>query len=156
VGAVIVQKAVQLLLMAVAVAGLFGSNNLGWGSGDAPGPGLFPGIASVMLLVLAGAGFATRPPSLRAPTEPIALRRLGWYVAGVVLAGTLFAVLGYPMAAALALIVILIGGERLTWWRACIVAVLAVGATTALFMFLLDVPLPIAPDFRVLPVINAG
>lgn len=150
-GGALFRRLVQSCLVAIALAGLGGALDLGFGTGDAPGPGMFPGIASGALLALALAGLAARAPRARAGEPPFAARRLASYVAGILLLGFSFGLLGYPAAAFCALIVVLVVGERLSWGRAVLIAVLAAGATTALFALVLGVPLPMAPAFAATP-----
>lgn len=147
---------VQVALGVVAVCGIVGATALGWGTGDAPGPGMFPGLASVVLLVFTSAGIARRLRGMAVETAGVGpadehegnnVPRLVAYVGALLLAAFTFQTLGYPMSAALALLVMLVAGERVTIGRAGLITLLAVGATCALFALLLDVPLPMLPTF---------
>lgn len=148
---------VQGTLLVVAASGIVGATSLGWGTGDAPGPGMFPGIASVVLLVFTLGGLArhwrstSRTPAPApgdedgAAGEGANLARLLAYAAALLLAAFTFEPLGYPLAAAAALLVMLVAGERVRLARALLITVIAVAATWGLFAALLDVPLPMLP-----------
>lgn len=147
---------VQVALGVVAVCGIAGATTLGWGTGDAPGPGMFPGLASVVLLVFTVAGIARRLRGTPVAAVGVGhadehegsnVPRLVAYVAALLLAAFTFRTLGYPLSAALALLVMLVAGERVAIGRAVLITVLAVSATCALFALLLDVPLPMLPTF---------
>ena len=152
----LVVRMVQGVLAVTAACGIAGATGLGWGTGHAPGPGMFPGIASVALLILTLVGM-TRPVGIASritPIESVAgdakdeatnVRRLTAYVVGLLVAAFTFGFFGYPLSAALALLIMLVAGERVRVWRAVLITVLAVAATWAVFSLLLDVPLPMMP-----------
>jgi len=148
---------VQGTLLLVAASGIVGATSLGWGSGDAPGPGMFPGIASVLLLVFTLGGLVRQLRSTSRTPAPAAgdeageageganPARLLAYAAALLLAAFTFESLGYPLAIALALMVMLVAGERVRLAKALVITLLAVVATWGLFAGLLDVPLPMVP-----------
>lgn len=135
---------VQCALVAVALAGLAGASQLGWGTGASPGPGMFPGIASATLLVFNLLAMV-RPGASPADEEGGHPRRLLAYAAALLVAAFGLGILGFPLATALAVLIMLVPGEGLPARRALVVAVLAVAGTVAVFHGLLGVPLPLLP-----------
>ncbi|MQB01481.1 MAG: hypothetical protein GEU78_14510 [Actinobacteria bacterium] len=163
----------HLLLAAAGTVVLLVSLDYGWfAPGGRTQPGLFPGIAAVLLIACAGseavrAGVTRRQGGLQAgdgrPAEPrgegIQERRLTGPGGGIALLQTpaakslavlgvaavivlLSGVLGLLLSIAIALLGLLVGFERVSLLRAAVVTALAVLAMWLVFDYALNVPLP--------------
>jgi putative tricarboxylic transport membrane protein len=129
-------------LTALAVGGLAGwqAHRLGVGSLTAPGPGLWPLIVSV-ILVLTGAAVALHPGD-----DAEVIGREAWIVVlgclSLVAYTLLFEVVGFeiPTIALLVFWLKVLGGD--TWRTAVTVAVGATAAVYLVFIFALGVALP--------------
>lgn len=118
-----------------------------WANGE-PGPGLFPLLAGLLILVAApavvlelrrrpAAAPATKDESVPTPAT------LATYIAVALVWPLLLEPLGYSAASFLALLALLLRGG-VGWLLSIIISAAAVGASYLLFDVLLEVPLPAA------------
>jgi putative tricarboxylic transport membrane protein len=133
-------------LLAVGIVSAARSLTYGiWVDGE-PGPGLFPLIASALvvvpcLIVVLGTALQRKDdaiPVISAPTTP---KRLLTYSAVIVTWPLLLQPLGYALASSIALLALLRAGG-VGWVLSAAVTVSAVGGSILLFQKLLEVPLP--------------
>jgi len=118
-----------------------------WANGE-PGPGLFPLLASLLIVAAAPAvALEMRRPPAAAPEkkdESVPTPgTLATYIAVALAWPLLLVPLGYAPASLLALLVLLLRGG-VGWMLSIIIAAAAVGASYLLFHTLLEVPLPAA------------
>jgi len=116
-----------------------------WAKGE-PGPGLFPLLASLLILAAAPAVVLEmrRPPAEARETKDESVPTpgtLATYIAVALAWPLLLEPLGYAAASLLALLVLLLRGG-VGWMLSIIISGAAVGASYLLFDILLKVPLP--------------
>jgi hypothetical protein len=129
-----------LVLAAAALAALLiASRHEVWSFG-APGAGLMPVLAAVILLVTSLLSLLER----RQPAEGEAYdnRRVAWYGAGLLVLGPAILAVGMLAALGLFVLIMLRLAEHARWRTAALVAGLSVAASWLLFVRLLSVPLP--------------
>lgn len=129
-----------IIVAAVGLAALVLGWGLGFGSLTDPGPGLWPAIVSVVLVVT-GVVIAIRRPD---DTEPFTRQVVAVLLAAASLAGYA-AVIEYvgfeiPTVVLLALWLRFLGSEG--WRVTAVVSVVATACAYGLFISLLGVPLP--------------
>ena len=134
-------------LAGIAIAGMTGGLRLGLWSDEEPSAGLFPFFCAAMLLAFLVFRLARGRTGLTPVMEPGAKNpvRLALYVAALVAMASLFDALGFPLAAAIALVLVLIFAERVPPVRAAAISACMLVATVILFDFALNVPLPWGP-----------
>ena len=109
-----------------------------------PGPGLFPllvGIALVMTAAVHGLGVTLAPPPPAASVSTGARRRVLAVLGAFVGFGLLLPRVGY-LAAALVFVAAALRQLGASWRLALLVAALAATASHLVFVLVLDVPLP--------------
>lgn len=136
----------MLALAAMAVAGMAGGLRLGLWVDEAPGAGLFPLLTGAFLFAFVALRAVRRREAqvAAAETGASALRPAVYVVALAALALPMPR-LGFPLAAMIALMIVLVVAERQAPLRALILASCMVGATLILFDYGLGVPLPWGP-----------
>ena len=134
-------------LAGIALAGMTGGLRLGLWSDEDPGAGLFPFFCAAMLVAFLLIRLARGRKGLTPVMEPGAKNpvRLALYVAALVTVALLFDALGFPLAAAIALLLVLISAEKVPPIRAVAISACMVAATVILFDYALNVPLPWGP-----------
>jgi len=132
---------VVLAVGALGVAALVGSLKVGIWDRAGPGPGLFPLLASTLIVGCTALRLLTKFQLVQTDTAPH-WRRLGFYVAALLALVVLFWTLGFPLSCALALMVMVYLGERRPLLQSVVFAVAATAASLVLFDFILSVPLP--------------
>ena len=130
-----------LVLIVVGVVAIVLSVGYGLGTGVRPGPGLWPFIASVVMI---GATVVVAITDTLDDYEPWGTDSLRTLVAlgSLVAFAVLFTLLGFTLPAMLLMLLWLRMFGRMRWWTA---ALLAAGGAIALFMLfdvVLGVPLP--------------
>jgi putative tricarboxylic transport membrane protein len=130
------------LLMAFGAFWLWQANSLAMvGRDGGPGPGLMPAALGALIVVLAAISFA-RPEVRRIEVPHVG--RIGLILASLIGYALLLEPLGYVVATALLLALLLVAfAERRSWWQPASAVVVSVG-TYYVFRILLAVPLP--PD----------
>ncbi len=141
--------AILLLLFGVVTAAL--SVHIRVGTFRAPGSGFFPFYLGLLLALLAAIHLAQSrrrgrdlPAEMSAAAQQGSWQRVLLFLGATVLATGLFTVIGYPLAAfiLMALLLYLLGVRR---WAQCLaIALCAAGASYALFVRWLQIPLPTA------------
>jgi len=112
-----------------------------------PESGLFPLIASLIILS-AGVVLLVRPPARLAAPEPLpaaALARIGGVVAGLAVMAIGMPYLGFAVAGAITMIILLRTVERTSWAGSIALAVVSVAAVLWLFGHGLGMVLPRGP-----------
>jgi hypothetical protein len=141
--------AILLLLFGAVTAAL--SVHIRVGALRAPGSGFFPFYLGLLLALLAAIHLAqSRRRGRDLPAEMADAARQGsWqrvllFLGATALATGLFTVIGYPLAAfaLMALLLYILGVRR--WMRCLFIALFAAGASYALFVRWLQIPLPTA------------
>ena len=130
------------LLMAFGAFWLWQANSLAMvGRDGGPGPGLMPAALGALIVVLAAISFA-RPEVRRIEVPHVG--RIALILASLVGYALLLEPLGYVVATALLLALLLAAfAERRSWWQPVSALVVSFGTYYA-FRILLGVPLP--PD----------
>lgn len=132
------------LVLLAAYAG-WAAANMPIGSWGAPGPGMFP-LGLAVLLAAAGAAVAIRAvaPGQASPTAvAFSLERVLMAVAALVWAAALFERLGFAGTTMVFLTLLFGGVAGLPLWKAALFAAVATGWAWGLFVWLLDVQLPL-------------
>lgn len=129
------------VLVAVGAVAIILSIGYGLGTGTRPGPGLWPFIASVVML---GATAVVAITDTLEDYEPWGTETVRTLVAlgSLAVFGVLFTLLGFTIPALLLMLLWLRMFGRMRWWTS---ALLAAGGAIALFMLfdvVLGVPLP--------------
>jgi len=132
---------VRLCLTAVAVGAIVSSISLGIWKGGTPGPGLFPLVSGVLLVMAIAATTWERGWSVEATQDVEISRFIGYAVAIAGFVGLLIVVGTLPAIFAFLFFVIAVI-ERLRWPYALMMASATTGASWAVFERLLAVPLP--------------
>jgi putative tricarboxylic transport membrane protein len=133
-------------LLALGIASAARSLSYGiWVDGE-PGPGLFPLVASALVVIpslISLLGLAVGSTGGAAPVNDVTAtpRRFIAYSAVILIWPLLLQPLGYPLASGIALLSLLRAGG-VGWILSAAVTVGAVGGSILLFQTLLEVPLP--------------
>jgi hypothetical protein len=131
------------LLAAFGIVFFIEGLNYGYGSPAAMGPGFFPRILSLALIVIGGGIIMQSRDAAGEPLPRFALRPIAF----VCLALVVFAVALEPfglLGAAVAVVgVSTIAGERFRWWEIALLAVGLSGFCALLFVYALNQPIPL-------------
>lgn len=144
-----------VLVAAFAAAAAWGATRYGlWNHGE-PGPGLFPLIVcaativfSLLSLAALASGFMENQPAALEELNqegPVLWRKLLLYIATILVWPWLLAPLGFLLATAIALTVIVRFAERSSWAASSVLVAGAIGLCWLVFNQLLGVPLPKVP-----------
>lgn len=138
------KKGTQVALFIIGAAGVIASYRLGlWGM-EGPGSGLFPLIASLLLLVCVTIRIAL-PGEVDADEEPVNWSRLGWYAASLVTYTVLFLYTGFLISTVAGVFILMRFAEGRPVLSALIASLIATALCILLFDYLLAVPLPYGP-----------
>ena len=141
------ERALNAFWIALGAAAAAYAWALGVMGPSGPDSGLFPLIAAVIIMG-AGAALMFQRSSLAAsPDFPrgAALRRVGGVVAGLALFAFGIPYLGFAIAGAITMLILLRTVEQSSWVESVLLAIFAVVAVVLLFGFLLGMPLPRGP-----------
>ena len=130
-----------LALAAAAIAALFFAREHELWSFGAPGAGLLPVVAAVLLLVLSLLVLRERPP---ADAEPVDRPRIFKYGAGLLALPPAILAVGMLPALGVFVLLMLRLAEGARWRTALVVAVASTALCWLLFVYLLHVPLPVS------------
>ena len=139
----IIPRATQVVLIITAVAGILGSLRLGLWSRGSPGPGLFPLVASIMLLVCVGIRVIL--PTTEVEDEPVNWRRVSLYSVGIIALVVLFMTTGFVIGIVVGTFIIMHFAEEQKVLPSLVASLLITLACIALFDYFLRVPLPYGP-----------
>jgi len=138
--------ATRLALAIIALAGMAGGYRLGLWTNDEPGAGLFPLLAAASLLLFVGMRAFQGRVATASGAEPAAnLRRPAFYVVALLALALPMPYLGFPLAAQIALLIVLLLAERQSPIRSLVISTSMIVATVILFDYGLKVPLPWGP-----------
>ncbi|MFA6505833.1 MAG: tripartite tricarboxylate transporter TctB family protein [Treponemataceae bacterium] len=113
------------------------------GTARAMGPGYFPAVLSILLVLVGIALIARSCFHSGAKTEQPAFIKMGLVVASVVVFGISLSSLGLPIAVILSTLLSVKAGEKFTWKNALILAVLLAAGSSIVFVVLLGLPIPL-------------
>jgi putative tricarboxylic transport membrane protein len=128
-------------LAAIGIASAITAWRLGLWQAGAPGPGLFPLLAALMLFGTSIGAAMQRPGDLGG-AEPADRTRLLRYALAMLAFAIAFGLLGVVLATFGFVVGVLRGIERLRWSQALAVAALLAALSWIVFRQLLGVPLP--------------
>ncbi len=141
--------AAGLVYIAAGAAFAIGAFNYKVGEAARMGPGYFP-LSVGILLFIVGVLTAFSSLSRKASVETLKvpdLRTIAWILGAVVLFGLLLQPLGLVLALAVLVVVSSLGSHEFTWKGALLNAVVLIAFSLAVFIWGIDLLLPIWPSF---------
>ena len=135
-----------LVFLALAALGLWLSSSLRLGTAMRMGPGYLPTLVSYLLLFLGLGTLALAIAQPSGPTERWYLRPVAGVLAGVLGFALGIERLGLFLATVLLVVVASLGTRESRWIEVVIVAVGLGAFSTALFIFILGLPIPYLPQ----------
>ena len=135
-----------LVFLALAALGLWLSTSLRLGTAMRMGPGYLPTLVSYLLLFLGLGTVAVAVVRPGGPTDRWYLRPLVCVLAGVLGFALGIERLGLFLATVLLVVVASLGTRESRWIEVVIVAVGLGAFSTALFIFILGLPIPYLPQ----------
>ena len=138
--------ATRLALAIMALAGMVGGFRLGLWTNDEPGAGLFPLLAGASLFLFVAMRAFQGRAATASGAEPVAsLRRPAFYVVALLALALPMQYLGFPVAAQIALLIVLLLAERQSPVRSLVISACMIAVTVILVDYGLKVPLPWGP-----------
>jgi len=143
----VIERALNATWVLVGAAGAIGAWNMGLVTPSGPESGLFPFVASVLVLI--GGLVLLLAPKHRALDvdwpDTVGWMRVGGVVLGLSLIALLLPRLGFAAAGVLTMMILLKLVERTGWLQSVALSVGSVAAVIGLFDKLLGMPLPRGP-----------
>jgi len=132
-----------LLFIAFGCAGLWFGRNYAVGSAAAMGPGYFPRMMSIALILLGGIILARSLVVAGEPVERIALWPQLLILASIVVFGLLIERIGLAVSVAAVALISGLAGQGLRWFELLALALAMSALCVGLFVYLLGQPIPV-------------